>query len=383
MREPSVIFLMKMKKLQNRSHLNKYFSIIAFLGCSSAIFAQNETLNYATYVKGIVGQGSGKVKGIEQNIMWGAAVGVSKDMSHSSQNWVNALNVKAINLGLIYNNFEGMKAGYSFGESIGAQAQLEIGVVERENFKFRVVPGFGLGYMSKTTFTDPETRIFGTHINGLFTADLKASYQMTKSWAATAELGFTHYSNGSFKIPNAGINTLNTALGLKYTIPKVDTIDEKVTENIYNPIQKYGVDLVIGAGQRGKYQEHKGFFRMGFYGGYSRFFNQVLGLRVGLDATYYDQVYNPLVYDDTVPYWGRSYDHWRLGASLGGEVKMQKFALTANMGHYLHMKSPVGQKWYWNTSLKFYVTPKFGIQAMLNAHKFQADYINWGVFARL
>ena len=372
-----------MKNRQNHSRLNKYLSIIAFLICTSSVFAQDNATHYSIYTKGIIGQGSGKVKGIEQNTMWGATVGVSKDLSHSSQDWVNTLSIKAVNLGIIYNNFEGMKAGYSFGQSIGAQAQLEIGVIEGENFNLRAVPGFGLGYMSKTTFSDPETRIFGTHINGLFTADLKASYQLAKLWAATAELGFTHYSNGSFKIPNAGINTINAALGVKYTLPKVDSLKYEKAELNNKPIQKHGFDLVVGAGQRGRYQEHKGFFRMGFYGGYSRFFNQVLGLRIGLDATYYDQVYNPLVYDDTVPYWGRSYDHWRLGTSLGGEVKMQKFALTANVGHYLHMKSPVGQKWYWNTSLKFYVTPKFGIQAMLNAHKFQADYINWGVFVRL
>lgn len=355
---------------------------LSFFAASCQFNAQEFLDDKSAYVKGFIGQGSGKVKGVESNSMWGLAAGISKDITQSNTEWVQLLNAKALNIGVIYDNFEGMQAGYTFGQSFGVQAQLEIGVIENQNFKLRAVPGFGLGYMTKTTFSDPETRIFGTHINGLFTADIKVTYKLSKNWEATAEAGFTHYSNGSFKIPNAGINSLNFGLGIEYGLnsneKKSDSISNQKTFNI----KKNGVEIVAGIGQRGRYQEHKGFMRMGFYAGYSHFFNQTFALRSGIDAVYYDQVYNPELYDDTVPYWGRSYDHWRLGVSVGGEVKMNRVAIAANLGHYLHMKSPTNQKWYWNATVKYYVLPKFGVQATLNAHKFQADFVNWGIFAR-
>lgn len=362
---------------------------LVFISSFLGFYLLNGQETYASngdsyYIKGIVGRGSGNVKGVESNSMWGMGLGWSHDLHSSRQEWPKIVNAKAINVGFIYNNFQGMEVGgVTFGESYGVQSQVEIGLIEKENFNLRAVPGIGLGYMTKTTFTDETFYIFGTHINGLFTADLKANYRFNNHLGVFASIGFTHYSNGSFKIPNAGINTLNATLGLTYrpNPTKVSSKDSLITTK--DEVKTNATEWIVGVGRRGRYKEHKGFFRMGFYGGYTHFFNSVLGIRAGIDAVYYDQVYDPKVYEDTIPYWGRSYDHWRWGLSVGGEAKMNKVGIVANLGYYLHLDSPTHQKLYWNTSVKYYLQPQWGVQIMLNAHKFQADFVNWGLFVRI
>jgi lipid A 3-O-deacylase len=71
-----------------------------------------------------------------------------------------------------------------------------------------VKAGLGILYMSQTT------REQSTQFNFLEQAGLGIHYFITKDIAFTAESLYRHISNGGFKEPNGGINTLFLSLGI-------------------------------------------------------------------------------------------------------------------------------------------------------------------------
>lgn len=352
--------------------------ILQMILISIFIFGQ-EDKDLSIFYTSYFGKGVGGIKGIESNHSESYMLGIVKKLDQEKLEWARRLNAEQISISFIHSDLEGIKRGYTFGKAYGLLSEIDFKLFNKNQFFIYFTPGLGLSYIDKTIFTNPETYIFGTHINAMFNLALKGKYQINQDIDINTEVGLMHYSNGAYRIPNAGVNTLNFGLGISKNLKS----NLKYRQSSLHEMSKNGIELSAGIGQRGKYKQKDGFTKYAFYAGYNRFINNVFGFRIGLDGIYHPEVFNPLIYNDTVPYWGRTYDHLTLGASVGAELKMNHFALHGNWGTYLYMKSPTNQKTYWKLGLKYYITPKFGVQTILNAHKFQADFVSWGLFVRM
>lgn len=80
---------------------------------------------------------------------------------------------------------------------------------------------------------NPRNLAIGTHLNVFVKAELEVSYQFTEKWEVNAGLSFNHFSNGSFKKPNKGINYALLELGVlrifnpKESVPPLESLDQK------------------------------------------------------------------------------------------------------------------------------------------------------------
>lgn len=352
------------------------FFALGFFLCSA-----QETKRESVFLKPFYGNGTGKIKGTESNFVEGLEVGISENLNSEEAEWIRRLNAKRISFTLVYTDMDGIQRGYKYGKNYAIATQMDIGIAEGKSLGLYFTPEMGLAYVTKTVMTNPETFIFGSHINFFFAASLSGEVKFPDGWRLAPQIRIIHYSNGSIQLPNAGMNAIVYGLTIRKELNLSE--DRLLFFKDAASEKPNGVELLAGLGWRGKYKIRDKFFRTNFYAGYSRFFNQVFALRSGVDVVYYDRVYNPDEYDDSIPYWGKSYEHFRVGVSVGGEVKMGKLALNANVGRYVYMKSPYNQKTYWNAAFRYYILPKFGIQTTLYAHKVQADFISLGIFARL
>lgn len=330
----------------------------------------------------------GKINGDIKNYISGQQITIGKDLTNSNQEWVKYLSAKNINFNLVHLDMNQMQKdlwgrNYAFGDAYAATANIDFRLAKLGNVDLLFSPTVGLSYITKTVYTDPDSYFFGSHLNAVFDAGLGMEYQFLRDFALTSKVSFLHFSNGGIQLPNAGVNTLAATVGIKKNIIASKKKEETNDEIIKSEMKKHGFEFSIGAGQRGKYKIKEAFYRVTFSSAYSYFINNMIGFKAGLDAVYYDQVFNPLVYDDSVPYWGKSYEHIRVGASLGTEIKMNKLSFNANYGTYVYFKSPYNQNTYWKAGLRYYITPKMGIESMMYAHKVQADIISFGAFVRL
>ena len=78
--------------------------------------------------------------------------------------------------------------------------------------------GVGVGYLTKCfdNFENYQNFSIGSHVNAAVNLSFEYRQRITPRFMGVASLGLTHFSNGSTKLPNYGLNTFSTALGLAY-----------------------------------------------------------------------------------------------------------------------------------------------------------------------
>lgn len=362
------------------------FNIIIFFALPFYCSAQNSTSSVSANL--FFGNAVGKYKGVDKNQSSGFLINFEKSLENNPAEWVRFLNAKNIAVGVIYTDMNNIQypihnVPYSFGKSFGIISHIDLGIISKNRFNLYLSPGFGLAYINKTIKTNPESFVFGSHINAIFKTALKGEIELGNNYSVLSEINFLHFSNGSFRIPNAGVNFMNASIGIKkkFNIHTYEIDSTASSELIKMP--KNAFLFSAGMGRRGKYKRDDAFYRLHFYGGYSKFLNNVIAIKSGVDLFYYEETYNPNEYEDSITYLGETNNHFKSGVSIGTEVKLNRFSITANLGYYLYFKSVYPQKTYWNIGFKYYLDEHFGVQTNLNAHQFQADFISGGVFILL
>ena len=355
---------------------------------SAPAWAQQPSARHALSVKPSFGLDMAHPGGPDRNYLYGLHVSYDRDLSTSSQPWVDLLQAKGLSFGVLWHNMDHMKEtvegqSYAHGTAIGLLSEVDFQLAKMGGTKLLFTPGIGLTYITETIDTQPATTIVGSHVNLTLTAELGLEIPLSNRTDLLVAANVLHYSNGGLKIPNGGINTVNGLIGVKTALGNTPQKSSSPLRRTFEPIVGSSGELVVGMGRRGKYRTRDGFWRTGIYGGYNYFLNQAFGFKAGIDMVYYHQVFDINRFDETFQYYGSSYDHVRLGVSAGAEVGLGRFAVNAMYGKYLHYRSYHGVQWYWTSALRYYLTPNIGLQSTLYMHRVQADYINWALVFRI
>ncbi len=98
-------------------------------------------------------------------------------------------------------------------------------------------------------------QIIGSTFNAFAALQLQAEYRFFPRWALTLNGGLTHISNGAFQLPNIGINTIQSGLGLNFTpgrLPTAETAGYAFGQNIDETPQprhrRFSNSLKVGTG---------------------------------------------------------------------------------------------------------------------------------------
>ncbi len=97
--------------------------------------------------------------------------------------------------------------------------------------KWNIKFGYGVGYIEKPfdRVTNYKNLVIGTHLNALIFFDNNWSIPVSKNLNTSVGLSLTHFSNGSIKRPNLGINIFAMNVGLNYNFGNT-TLNEKSDE---------------------------------------------------------------------------------------------------------------------------------------------------------
>jgi len=87
---------------------------------------------------------------------------------------------------------------------------------EESQLTFKI--GVGLGYLTKhfDNFDNYQNFSIGSHFNAAVNLSFEYRQCITRRLMSVASFGLTHFSNGSTKLPNYGLNTFSAAWGLAY-----------------------------------------------------------------------------------------------------------------------------------------------------------------------
>lgn len=105
------------------------------------------------------------------------------------------------------------------GDAIGLAPYLVLPLAEGDRLAFGLRLGWGVGYVAKPFDRRANTRqiAIGSRINTAIQVMPELRFA-ARRWSLHAGLGVDHWSNGSLKQPNLGLNFLSASLGAAYAL---------------------------------------------------------------------------------------------------------------------------------------------------------------------
>lgn len=217
-------FYISLKKFIRAMRLQKELIITSILIAliSYQVEAQSKKFIELSYDQGpIIGNNKDWADELIDRIKY-AAVDVRLGWRSSNNSYLNYINrYPSYGLGITstvnyYSEIGRPMAIYAFGEfPFGAND-----FNRKLNFSYYAQIGLGLNMNPYDANTNPVNGFVGTAVNAHIHFGVKAAYQFSKPIGVFTSIGTKHYSNGSFKKPNSGINFIPIAVGLRVNLDK-------------------------------------------------------------------------------------------------------------------------------------------------------------------
>lgn len=130
------------------------------------------------------------------------------------------------------------------------------------NFSYYAQVGVGFNMNPYNPETNELNGFVSTSVNAHIHFGLKANYQFSKSFGVFTSVGTKHYSNGSIKRPNSGINFTPIAVGLRMNLDKKEFNPGENPD--FPPLVKRGFwDFTAFTGIKSYEIGERGYFRGG------------------------------------------------------------------------------------------------------------------------
>lgn len=280
-------------------------------------------------------------------------------------------------------NYYDLKNDAQLGKVITASTGMAFHLLGKPPLKNDFQFFFGLGLAYSTNPYDHDTNNLNNVISSPITynGNLKLSY-----WHQIAQLGLgaslklTHFSNGSLKQPNNGLNMVTANLEARYRLSKQLPEYQEVTEKqTLNKKMYWGGMLRIGWAEAPP------------IGSGSRpVYNLVLTgqkrvslksqLDFGVEGFANTAVKQEIVHGP--PFDGETPDYKRLGVFFGHELLMNQLTLVTQLGFYLYRPFYPKERVYMRVGLQYYFNEHLYAGITLKTHYAVAEVIEYGVGIR-
>jgi len=245
--------------------------------------------------------------------------------------------------------------------------------------------GAGFGFNEYDSITNPKNDIVGSDINAFFTIGAKASYHINDRLMIDGGAEFLHFSNGTLKTPNKGLNMYSGHIGLTYFFSskneKPFTPAEKIIKDVPK-INKYNeitfVYSIGGKSTLANYGEPPQYLMSSFVVDYYRRYHHIAKFGGGIDYIY-DGTYAT---DYKEP---QTFDKYSfIGIHASHELYFSKFAFIAHLGTYLWKGTQGKGMIFARVGLRYYISEQFIANLTLKTENgFKADFIELGLGYRL
>ncbi|MFT7591701.1 MAG: hypothetical protein ACI9UJ_001630, partial [bacterium] len=152
----------------------------------------------------------------------------------SVQPWAKHYSKPEIYMGLLYMNLGNPDLT---GNAFAAMPGFETSLKSFKHSEIRIRFSTGLAYLTKKfdIYTNRRNQAIGSHLNGVMQGFATwETRQENNPWHLQVGIGLTHFSNGSYRVPNLGVNMPSLYFGGNYLIeqkpsrnPIIDTLDHK------------------------------------------------------------------------------------------------------------------------------------------------------------
>lgn len=244
--------------------------------------------------------------------------------------------------------------------------------------------GLGVGYLTEKfdRLNNYKNLAIGSHFNAAVNLSFEVRYRIQERLTIAAGFGLQHFSNGSLKLPNYGLNIPMTNISLAYRLARENTLinDRFIapTES-FEAVTRHSMEFNFGAAIGSKNMQailKQNFLVYHFYE--NTFFPVSKKSKVGfgLDLSY-DESHPAILSAQGVEVTNKL-KILRPGINAAYELGISKLAFIFNLGCYLGGQEKTNGPLYEKLSFQYNITKNIFANVMLKVHFGRADYIGWG-----
>lgn len=210
--------------------MRKYYLFLCFFIVFNLVKAQHKLSILPNYGSQLIPEDNDSLL---HDQLKGIDIAFHQSTAKMTGDWIRFFNAKYIEYTFVYLDFEELK-GFTdptnslnflakrvngLGKHYGVISSINMQLLALKNsFYIYFTPGFGLSYVTKTYYSDPQNFYISSPINFTIRFQLQLEQQLSKRWGIIAAGKFVHTSNGGHKMPNAGINSIGTSIGLSWKL---------------------------------------------------------------------------------------------------------------------------------------------------------------------
>lgn len=303
-------------------------------------------------------------------------------LTYGKFKWERAYNYPIIGITFFYS---GIGYNPSLGQAYALMPFINFPLVKDKKFTFGFRFALGLGYLTQRfdRLTNYKNLAIGSHFNAAVNLMLEARYKINYFLTLTGGVSLQHFSNGSLKLPNYGINTPLVNVGVAYRPVKEN---RNIGDRFYAPVEPFSVilrrsvEFNIGAMVGWKDMQAVYGERYMVYHLYENTMVQISRkskVGIGLDLSY-DPSQVTLLEMNGTPVENKL-SVVRPGINAAYELILSKLGFLLNLGGYLGGKEKSNGPLYEKISVQYNFSKNFFASVMLKVHWGRADYIGWGV----
>jgi len=252
----------------------------------------------------------------------------------------------------------------------------------KHELNFRV--GLGLAYLTKRfdRIENYKYIAIGSHLNAA--VNLMTEYRLRLNPRINVAVGVAlmHFSNGSMKTPNYGINTPSINLAFAYRLSKENTyLSKKIIPSLYTfefpGVKSVDIHLGVTVAVKDMGAEYGRVFMVyNIFGNLVKQFSYKSTAGIGLDVTYNaaDFYFADL---ENVPYENNR-ELWRIGIGPVYRLNMSNLSYNFGLGYYLRGKMAPSDI-YFKLGIEYLITDHFFTNLTLRTHFGQADFVGLGL----
>jgi hypothetical protein len=216
-----------------------------------------------------------------------------------------------------------------------------------------------------------------THFNAFLGMGLEGSVRITPPLNLTGGLSYSHFSNGTIKKPNTGLNYVTASVGASYSFFGENKIISEITASD----QKWHYTIILSGGMKSYIIfEDVNFAAAGLSFEVSR--KHLTFTRIsGTVDVFYDALDYALLARRGEN--ATRFQTVKLGAAAGYSFLFGNLSANVQLGRYLIAKKHDAGMYYQRVVLRYRISDRISFHAGLKTHFGTADYIEFAIGYRL
>jgi len=273
---------------------------------------------------------------------------------------------------LYFASFHNNKMGKTIGLSYFFHVPLSY---RSRKISFSYTGSFGISYFSSmyNRASNHQDEFISTPITCSVYLGVNMAYKLSDRWNIIGAIGFRHFSNGSFRIPNLGINVIPISLGLQYSFDKETyDLDKKVLTHYQNHNL---LSAVLAFGSKAYTSKGPNYLKatMGVY--YLRQVSYKYRIGMGMDV-----FYSAGIEKRSEHYSSNLSNNFSCGIAPTVEwVLSQKLYVPLAIGFYIHRNkfNDESTPYYLRGGFRYLISPHCFLGLTIKAHSYISDYFEW------